>query len=88
MTRLNHSQRCLKVSVKYTELQMCIFICEIVEIPAYDVLSSLLSGSDDGNVDEMENMVSELTEISDSVHFTPCDIESDGDGEFKLIRLL
>lgn len=62
-----------------------------MEIPKYDVLSSPLSGSDDGNVDEMENMVSELTEISDSVHFTPCELETDGpgdgdgEGEFKLI---
>ncbi|XP_077090991.1 uncharacterized protein LOC143742165 [Siphateles boraxobius] len=33
----------------------------------------------DGKVDEMENMVSELTEISDSVHFFPSEIESDCD---------
>lgn len=51
------------------------------------MLSSLLSGSDDVKVDEMENMVSELTEISDSVHFTPCELETDGDGEFMLILL-
>lgn len=58
-----------------------------MEIPAYDVLSSL-QGSDVGSVDEVENMVSELTEISDCVRFTPCEIEADGDGEFKLILLL
>lgn len=52
----------------------------IVEIPASDLLPP---GSDDGKVDEMENMVSELTEISDSVHFTPSDIEPDSDGEFE-----
>lgn len=55
------------------------------------MLSSLLSESDDGKVDEMENIVSELTEISDSVQeqFTPSELETDGegDGEFKLILL-
>ncbi|KAK7149926.1 hypothetical protein R3I94_009291 [Phoxinus phoxinus] len=35
--------------------------------------------SDNGKVDEMENMVSELTEISDSVRFISSDIESDCD---------
>ncbi|XP_067246969.1 apoptosis facilitator Bcl-2-like protein 14 isoform X2 [Chanodichthys erythropterus] len=38
---------------------------------------AMLEGSDDVKVDEMENMVSELTEISDSVHFTPCELETD-----------
>lgn len=51
------------------------------------MLSPLLSDSDDGKVDEMENMVSELTEISDSMQFTTSDIEPDCDGEFKLILL-
>lgn len=51
------------------------------------MLSSLLSDLDDGKVDEMENIVSELTEISDSVHFTTSDLETDSDGEFKLIFL-
>ncbi|RXN22916.1 apoptosis facilitator Bcl-2 14 isoform X1 [Labeo rohita] len=36
-----------------------------------------LDTSDDGKIDEVENMVSELTEISDSVHFTSSDIEPD-----------
>uniref|UniRef100_A0A8C1UIL8 Apoptosis facilitator Bcl-2-like protein 14 n=1 Tax=Cyprinus carpio TaxID=7962 RepID=A0A8C1UIL8_CYPCA len=46
--------------------------------------------SDDGKVDEMENMVSELTEISDSVHFTPSDLEPDSDADVveKLVELL
>ncbi|XP_039523756.1 apoptosis facilitator Bcl-2-like protein 14 [Pimephales promelas] len=37
--------------------------------------------SDEGKVDEMENLVCELTEISDSVHFTSSDIEPDGDDD-------
>lgn len=56
-----------------------------MEIPASDLLPS---GSDDEKVDEMENMVSELTEISDSVHFTPSDLESDSGGEFEIGLLL
>ncbi|XP_059367850.1 apoptosis facilitator Bcl-2-like protein 14 isoform X1 [Carassius carassius] len=49
-----------------------------------------LARSDDGEVDEMENMVSALTEISDSVHFTPSDIEPDSDADVveKLVELL
>ncbi|XP_016371966.1 uncharacterized protein LOC107711495 [Sinocyclocheilus rhinocerous] len=44
----------------------------------------------DGKVKKMENMVSELTELSDSVHFTPCEIEPDGaeDEESDVARKL
>ncbi|XP_067284623.1 apoptosis facilitator Bcl-2-like protein 14 [Pseudorasbora parva] len=39
-------------------------------------------------VDEMESMVSELTKISDSMHFTPCEIESDSDDVVQRIAEL
>lgn len=42
-------------------------------------MSDLLpSVSGDRKVEKMENLVGELTEISASVHFTPCEIEADG----------
>ncbi|KAL1275379.1 hypothetical protein QQF64_035002 [Cirrhinus molitorella] len=45
--------------------------------------------SDDGKVDEMENMVRELTEISDSMCFIACEIEPDSsDVVEKLAELL
>ncbi|XP_043092219.1 apoptosis facilitator Bcl-2-like protein 14 isoform X2 [Puntigrus tetrazona] len=48
-----------------------------------------LSYSDDKKADDLEDMVCDLTEISDSVQFTPCDIEPDSDDVVeKLVELL
>ncbi|XP_056101387.1 apoptosis facilitator Bcl-2-like protein 14 [Rhinichthys klamathensis goyatoka] len=55
------------------------FITKCIKPKTDDTPEPQQAALDDGKVDEMENMVSELTEISDSVHFTSSDIESDGD---------
>ncbi|XP_073694648.1 uncharacterized protein [Garra rufa] len=50
---------------------------------------AILMSLDDGKVDEMEHIASELTEISDSVHFTPSELETDADDVVeKLAELL
>ncbi|XP_059360441.1 uncharacterized protein LOC132098318 [Carassius carassius] len=53
-----------------------------------ELATFVISGK--GKAEKMENMVSELTEISDSVHFTSCGLEADGpeDEESDLARKL